>query len=271
MQIDFHVHVGDETLPSDVALQRAVELAEDLTRPWDIEGRWELRSDDLELAWDDTLVPLIQVCLEALVPLLETGHAVASRTTEYGYLRMDVEGEWVRLGGDGLPSGRVAIRPFVEGQLRCAGQLAGLLVALGMDGFDVKALREDRRAAAMAWAAWKPVEGGPDVLGPIPAAPPRREAEGAVRLERGESLVLRCGGESFVFPGDPDAWLARLVEDVLPVLGPDVHRVLPRGGGYGWFRVDGEGDQVRLSGDGLADLRLPLGGLEGVLRNTALA
>lgn len=270
MDIDFSVRWRESMHPSSDALGQASDLADDVSRPWDLEGAWHLRADDLEIDWEDTLVPLVGgLCVEALVPLLETGHAVATRTIEYGYLRMDVEGEWVRLGGDGLPGGRVPIRPFIEGQLRCAGTLVRLLLALGLDGFDVRALREDRRAAMQAWADWKPEEAARDVLGPIAAPAPRREADGEVRLERGETLSLVCGAERFVFPGDPDAWLARLTNAI--EIGPDTHAVLDLRDRYGYLRVDGEGDRVRLSGDGLADLRIPRAALVAVLANVALA
>jgi len=270
MQIDFTVRSGDAQLPSDDALRQAAELPE-VSRPWDLQGAWQLRSEEVEIDWEDTLVPLVQaLCLESLVPLLQTGHAVASRLTEYGYLRMDVEGTWIRLGGDGLASGRVPARPFIEGQLGCAGRLVSLLVALGLDGFDVRALKEDRRAASQAYGRWTENTDGA-ILGPIPDAPPRRDADGAVRLERGEALELYCGSERFVFPDDADVWLARLLDEALPSLGPDAHLVLPFRTRYGYLRIDGEGDRVRLSGDGLCDLRIPLDGLIGTLQNVALA
>jgi hypothetical protein len=272
VEIEFLVQHGDTHLPYDRAVAEASELSETVQRPWDLEGRWRLAHEDYAIEWDDTLVPLVQaVCLDAVRTLLTTGHAVASRTIEYGYLRMDVEGEWVRLGGDGLPSGRVPIQPFVEGQMRCAGQLVNLLLALGQDGFDARALREDRREVARAWAGGAPQTAGPDMLGPIPTPLPRREADGPMTLEQGEALVLHCGPERFTFPGDPTIWMQRLVDEVLPILSPDVHAVLSQGEHYGWLRIDGEGDRVRLSGDGLGDLRVPREAFAGTLQNIALS
>lgn len=270
LDIDFRIRHDNAWLTSQQAIEHAAELTETVSRPWDLHGVWTLTSEELTLTWEDTLVPLISaVCLESLVPLLETGHGVAARLVEYGYLRSDVEGGWIRLGGDDLPNGRVEARPYIEGQLQCAGRLTSLLLALGQDGFDVRALKEDRRAAMRAYAGWHEDDGPPVWVG-IPEAPPRREADGPIRLERAEGLEVHCGVERFALPGDASDWLERLVA-LRSKLNGDAHITLPIGTRYGYFRLDGEGERIRLSGDGLGDLRIPLAPFLQTLGNVALA
>jgi hypothetical protein len=265
IEVDFTLRWEDTDLSAAEALGRSADLMEEVRRPWDLEGSWSLRTDEIVITWEDTLVPLITaVCLEPVPRLVQEGHAVASRTSEYGYLRFDAEGSWIRLGGDDLPSGRVPARAFVEAQLGCAGRLISLLLAIGQDGFDVRALKEDRRSAALALASW-PVAPASEAWGPIPEAAPRREAEGPIWLDGTDRLRIRCGSERFELPGPAHEWLARL-ESVRPRLEQGEHVVIPFGGRYGYLRLDGEGEAIRLSGDGLADLRVPRASLLAALR-----
>lgn len=244
-------------LDSDTVLARAIDF--DVQRPWDLEGLLRIRDeeDGLDLSLDDTLVPFAQGVLESLLALVRTGHASVSRTGEYGYLRLDVEGVWIRLGGDGFPSARVDRDSLIHGLLRAVGRLADLLDALGLDGFDRQVLIEDRREVieALAKPGW--VLDGIDSLPPLGAPAPREEADGPVVLLQAPQLGWSCDGKSVLLPGEPAAWEPLLTRLVLPAVQSGRQAVAPFPDGYGYARFDSEGCQVRISGDGMADLRLP--------------
>lgn len=262
MHVDFLLfHDGNE-LPSDRVLQSVVDLVPDFERTWDLEGRVSFTGDDLELQFDDTLVPFVQALLEGLLDLARTGHGRVSRTVEYGYLRMDVEGTWVRLGGDGVDSGRVEREPFLHGILGMVGRLVAVLKALGHgDSFDVRVLTEDRREVmkALAQPGWD--EGGVDALPPLGPPPPREEAEGPVLFQREGTLSWHCDGKSVSLPGEAVAWLPIVETAIRPALEAGRSIVARFPSGYGYARFDAEGEQVRISGDGMPDLRLPLAGV----------
>jgi hypothetical protein len=265
-RVDFSLRHGDDQWVSEVALERAGRLRGAFTRPWDLEGALYIAGEDLEITWTDTLVPLISaVCLESIPALADTGHATASRTIEYGYLRLDAEGHWIRLGGDGLPAGRLPREPLLHGFLAAAGRLIDLLLALELDGFDVRALREDRRAAirALGTATWS-TEGSAH-LPPIGAAVPRREAEGQVTLLTDETLGWTADGYTVALPGDADSWRGLVEERVRPALEAGRSTVISRPDVYGYARFDVEGERVRISGDGMPDVRMPLAGVLATL------
>ncbi|MEZ4318721.1 MAG: hypothetical protein R3F61_14505 [Myxococcota bacterium] len=260
--IDFWVNHGKRHLPSAEALGAFADLAPEVTHPWDLQGGLVIEDEDLTLRWSDTLVPLIRaVCLDPIPGLARTGHATATPSDEYGYLRLDAEGTWIRLGGDDLPSGRVERDPLLHGMLACVGRFVELLRGLGQDGFDVKALREDRTDAirALSEATWSTE--GPEQLPPIGSAGPRLEGDGPVMILRGETAGWVCDGHRLTLPGAPEAWNARLRAEVVPCLERNESVVVRFPEGYGYARFDVEGDRVRVSGDGLADLRMPRAGL----------
>lgn len=257
-RVDFSVrHDKDEWVSAD-ALDRAGRLRGRFERPWDLEGSLYIAGEELEITWADTLVPLLSaVCLESIPRLAATGHATASRTTEYGYLRLDAEGHWIRLGGDDLPGGRIEREPLLHAFLGAASRLIDLLLALGLDGFDVRALREDRSTAirALGTTEWS-TDGSPH-LPPVGAAVPRREAEGDVVFSTEGPVGWLAGGQSVHLPGEREAWLPLVLEQVEPALRESRSIVISRPDVYGYARFDVEGDWVRVSGDGMADVRMP--------------
>lgn len=257
VSIDFQIRHDGQLLPSDVALSRAIDF--EVERSWDLEGVLRIHDEQeqvtIELA--DTLVPLAQSLLESLLGLARTGHATVTRTTEYGYLRLDVEGVWVRLGGDGFEPGRVDRDTFLHGLLRAIGRLAELLSAVGLDGFDRRILVEDRREVieALATPGWNAE--GSDSLPPLGPPPPREEAEGPVVLLTSPQLGWSCDGKAVMLPGEPAPWETLLQEVVVPAVKAGRPVVAPFPDSYGYARFDSEGGQLRISGDGMADLRLP--------------
>lgn len=259
--VDFLVRHDDRELPSADALAHPEDL--EAGRSWDLEGALVVRGEDVELRLEDTLVPLAQSVLDALLVLARTGHATMQNTTEYGYLRLDVEGAWIRVGGDGHPAGRVERDPLIHGLLRAVGRLADLLAALGLHGFDRDALVEDRREVVKALAAPGWTEEGPASLPPPGEPAPREDAEGPVLFDA-TAPAWTCDGLTVRLPGPAAAWAPLLAERVRPALEAGRSVVVPFPHAYGYARFDVEGPSVRVSGDGMADLRLPL---EGVLRS----
>jgi hypothetical protein len=77
--------------------------ATDIVLPTDqyrrIRGQVEIATGGPEsVAPEDELVPLVtNLCFRAVVQLVEHRHAVVAYTDSYGYLRLDLEGDRIRL------------------------------------------------------------------------------------------------------------------------------------------------------------------------------
>lgn len=117
------------------------------------------------VAPEDELVPLMVNLCRAAATLAGAEHAVVGLTDSYGYLRMDREGAWLRLSGDGLGDLRVAGGPALGGVLACADRFCAWLPSLALEGdagVAVESVQSERRRAAAALAnapaGWQPAD-----------------------------------------------------------------------------------------------------------------
>lgn len=107
-----------------------------------VRGRIEIRPDgDFPVvAPEDELVPLVtNLCYRAVPTLLADRHAVIAYTDSYGYLRLDLEGDLVRLSGDGVADLRVPARQLLDGLVGCGGRFRSWLRDCNLEG-DVDAI-----------------------------------------------------------------------------------------------------------------------------------
>jgi hypothetical protein len=73
-----------------------------------------------EVVIEDEIVPLFVYTLEAIAELNHGHHVVIPRSNDYGYIRLDREGDRVRLSGDGLPDVHLAGPALLVGLVECA-------------------------------------------------------------------------------------------------------------------------------------------------------
>jgi hypothetical protein len=102
-----------------------------------IRGRVEIRPDDAfpVVAPEDELVPLVtHLCFRAVAILVNERHAVVAYTDSYGYLRLDLEADLVRISGDGVPDVRVPARPLLQGLVACGARFRAWLRSCELEG-----------------------------------------------------------------------------------------------------------------------------------------
>lgn len=106
-----------------------------------VRGQVGIRSGDLPpVRPEDELVPLVtNLCYRAVGRLIETRHTVVGYTDSYGYLRLDLEGDLVRLSGDGVPDVRVLAAPFAVAAVDCGSRFRRWLRQCELDG-DIEAI-----------------------------------------------------------------------------------------------------------------------------------
>jgi len=117
-----------------------------------VRGRIEIRSGDLPPAVaEDELVPLVSnLCFKAVPSVLSDRHAVVAFTDSYGYLRLDLEGDRIRLSGDGLPDIHVPAAALLDGLVTCGARFRTWLRGRDLEG-DVIAI--DRQLGTLEAAA----------------------------------------------------------------------------------------------------------------------
>lgn len=106
-----------------------------------VPGRIEISSPGREPARpEDELVPLVMnLCFRAVSQLSASPHATVGYTDTYGYLRLDLEGAWIRLSGDRVPDVRLPGRALLEALVACGTRFIAWLPRLNLSG-DVDAI-----------------------------------------------------------------------------------------------------------------------------------
>jgi hypothetical protein len=101
-----------------------------------VRGGIEIRSGDLPVVLpEDELVPLVtNLCFRAIPIVLSARHAVVALTDTYGYVRLDLEGDRIRLSGDGLPDTRVSAAGLLHGLIDCGARFRAWLRGLALEG-----------------------------------------------------------------------------------------------------------------------------------------
>ena len=118
----------------------------------DVRGAVEIVHGDLPPAVpEDELISLVpNLCFEAVATVLSQHHAVVAFGDTYGYLRLDLEGERIRLSGDRLPDVRLPRAALVESLVECGARYRAWLRACKLEG-DIDSI--DRRLGELESAA----------------------------------------------------------------------------------------------------------------------
>ena len=113
-----------------------------------LRGGIEIRSGNLPPALaEDELVPLVSnLCFKAVADVLSRHHAVVAFTDTYGYLRLDREGDRIRLSGDRLPDIHVPAAALLDALIECGARFRAWLRGCNLEG-DVSVI--DRQMAAL--------------------------------------------------------------------------------------------------------------------------
>jgi hypothetical protein len=125
-----------------------------------LRGQVQIRSARQPVvAPEDELVPLItNVCFRAVAQLHDQDHVSINYTDTYGLLRLDHEGDTVRISGDRVNDIRVAAADLMHSLVTCGTRFREWLPGLGLEGdLDAitAALHEEEK---LARAALPPVE-----------------------------------------------------------------------------------------------------------------
>jgi hypothetical protein len=101
-----------------------------------VRGRIEISTPDLPpAAPEDELVPLVQnLCFRAVTEVVSTEHAVVGYAETYGYVRLDLEGDFLRISGDRVPDIRVLAEPCLQGLVDCGARFRAWLRRLDLEG-----------------------------------------------------------------------------------------------------------------------------------------
>jgi hypothetical protein len=122
-----------------------------------VRGGIEIRSGDLPIALaEDELVPLVSnLCFRAIPTVLSARHAVVALTDTYGYVRLDLEGDRIRLSGDRLPDIHVPAAKLLDGLINCGARFRTWLRGRMLEG-DVISI--DRQLSILEAAARETME-----------------------------------------------------------------------------------------------------------------
>ncbi len=126
-----------------------------------VRGAIDIRNGDRPPARaEDELVPLVSnLCFGAIVTVLSQYHAVVGLTDTYGYVRLDLEGDRIRLSGDGLPDVRLPAAGLLEGLVECGARFRAWLRECSLEG-DIESIDqklgelESAAREALAAARW---------------------------------------------------------------------------------------------------------------------
>lgn len=108
------------------------------------------------VAPEDEIVALVaNVCFGAVRDLLTNLHVAVNYSDTYGYLRLDREGDTVRLSGDRVADIRVPARSLLEALVECGARFRAWLPSCNLEG-DIEEItaylhgEEDLTRAALA-------------------------------------------------------------------------------------------------------------------------
>jgi hypothetical protein len=88
-----------------------------------IRGRLQITTEGPVAEPEDELSFLVGgVCFDAVGALLRERHALQPYTDSYGYLRLDLEADTVRVSGDDVPDFRVPARPLLDAAVDCGAR-----------------------------------------------------------------------------------------------------------------------------------------------------
>ena len=236
-----------------------------------------LRAPDgtLELS-DEALALIPALSALALVDLLRDGTATAAMWSWRGRVNLDLEGDQVRLSGDGVPDLRVPLVSLAEGMISMSLSFAALLTRSGLAPEVSSKLERACAVAELLLDAPRPeVDGLPPLSG---------RAAAPLRGINGDQLSVTLS----VVDGPPRPtlrlWLsspageAERVEPLEPLLDQVFLQGLRRLSagrhvryaflsGYGYLRLFHDGAALRICGDGIPDISVPLGdGLRTLFR-----
>jgi hypothetical protein len=135
---------------------------EELRERSELEGGVVIRFDDEpEVRVLDALVPLgLNVCFGAACELARDRHVALRYYSWPGYFRIDPEGWWALVSGDGVPSVRVWRRELQDGLVACGDRITDFLRRLGGpeadDALELLAARAEEAHSCLADApkAW---------------------------------------------------------------------------------------------------------------------
>lgn len=106
------------------------------------------------VAPEDDLSALVKnLCFRGVTQLVSQRHAVVALTDTYGYVRLDLEADMVRVSGDHLPDVRFLAQPLLAGLVDCGKRLQEWLPGLRLEGdvaYIVRRLDEHHREARHA-------------------------------------------------------------------------------------------------------------------------
>jgi hypothetical protein len=158
VNVRFRVWLGDDRWLSE---EEAAAALEELRGAEEIEGALVISGGQEEVVIEDALFPLaLNLCFGALPELVEERSATVSLYASYGYVRLDPEGWWLRISGDGLPTVRVRRPDAYDALLACGERIAALLQLVGGPDHDAEARQLEaeaekaRRALASARREW---------------------------------------------------------------------------------------------------------------------
>ena len=144
-----------------------------------IRGRLQIRTEGPVAEPEDELLSLVGgVCFDAVGALLRERHALQPYTDSYGYLRLDLEADTVRISGDDVPDFRVRARPLLDAAVDCGARYRRWLGMVGVTRDPVRypnadpvrelgalerelAAAETDARAELAAATWLPVSRRP--------------------------------------------------------------------------------------------------------------
>jgi hypothetical protein len=123
VKVRFRVFLGGD---------RYVDEEELFAHPVDL-GHRSLLKGQIEMSVDgqpparpsDELAPLVLgLCFGSVVELAGSDHAVVSYFNDYGYLRLDREGPYIRVSGDGVPLVRLPEAGLLPALVDCGARFA---------------------------------------------------------------------------------------------------------------------------------------------------
>jgi hypothetical protein len=122
MHVGFSAYVRPGVLLSEDRLTR---LAVDLTPLSLLKGQLRLAADGEDLEIEDELVPLVLgLCFRAPIELSRSDHATVAFANWYGYLRLDREGDLIRISGDEVRLTRFRENELIPALIACGGRFA---------------------------------------------------------------------------------------------------------------------------------------------------
>lgn len=151
VNVTFCVMIGDETCTTEEELMSNVEAYRSrLSAREPLEGQITISSsEEPEVLVEDELIPLARnLCFEAITEIAANEHVVIPYFSYYGYLRLDPEGDWVRISGDFVPSVVVPREELLVNLYGCGRRFIEFLRALGEGGSDLSYPLEDLESKA---------------------------------------------------------------------------------------------------------------------------